>query len=90
MRLEHVTQLELTGDGNRRGIGEFLRAFPNLTSLSVERHALQHIPDSVFDLDQLQQLNLSYNSIRLTPDNLEQLSRLAELNQLDLSDNPLT
>lgn len=89
-RLEHVTQLELTGDGNRRGIGEFLRAFPNLTSLSVERHALQHIPDSVFDLDQLQQLNLSYNSIRLTPDNLEQLSRLAELNQLDLSDNPLT
>ena len=38
----------------------------------------------------MQQLNLSYNSIRLTPDNLEQLSRLAELNQLDLSDNPLT
>jgi len=88
--LEHVTLLELTGDGSRRGIGGFLRAFPNLTSLTVERHALPHIPDSVFELNQLRHLKLSDNRLRLTPDSIEQLSRLTELNYLDLSNNPLT
>ncbi|OHW40743.1 dermonecrotic toxin domain-containing protein [Pseudomonas sp. 06C 126] len=90
VRLEHVTLLELMGDGNHKRVGEFLRAFPNLTSLTVERHALQRIPERVFDLNHLQHLKLNENSIHLTPDSIEQLSRLNELTFLDLSDNPLT
>ncbi len=43
-RLEHVTLMELTGDKRHVRVGEFLQAFPNLTALTVEQHALQRIP----------------------------------------------
>ena len=89
-RLEHVTLMELTGDKRHVRVGEFLQAFPNLTALTVEQHALQRIPDRVFELKQLRLLKLSNNQIRLTPNSIEQLSRLTELTYLDLSDNTLT
>lgn len=88
-RFEHVTLLELLGEGTNQQIDGLLRGFPNLKSLSVERHALTAIPDSVFSLNQLHLLNLSENLIRLTPDSTDQLSRLGDLIHLDLSDNPL-
>lgn len=88
-RFEHVTLLELLGEGTNQKVDGLLRGFPNLKSLSVERHALTAIPDSVFRLNQLHFLKLSENLIRLTPDSTEQLSRLNNLTHLDLSDNPL-
>ncbi|MBN0979988.1 hypothetical protein JTY93_19705 [Pseudomonas hygromyciniae] len=88
-RLEHVSQLELIGDGSRRRADDFLRAFPNLTSLTMESHALPSIPDSVFNLQRLRQLKLNDNLIRIRPDSVEQLTSLTDLNVLDLSDNPL-
>lgn len=89
-RMGHVSMLELMGNGSRRGTRDFLRAFPNLTSLTVERHALTSIPDSIFDLEHLQHLRLNDNRIRLQPDSIRQMSRLTNLIFLDLSDNPLT
>jgi Leucine-rich repeat (LRR) protein len=88
-RFEHVSLLEIIGDGTNQQVDGLLRCFPNLASLTLERHTLRDIPATVFGLRRLRYLKLAENHIRLTRESKEQLSRLIHLEYLDLSDNPL-
>lgn len=88
-QFDHVSLLEIIGDGTNQQVDGLLRCFPNLVSLTLERHTLLDIPASVFGLRRLRYLKLAENHIRLTRESKEQLSRLIHLEYLDLSDNPL-
>ncbi len=52
-----------------------------------DNQRLTHIPDEVFELKQLQVLNLSYNYLTAVPDTI---ARLQNLTRLDLAGNRLT
>ncbi|AZF33509.1 hypothetical protein C4J89_4061 [Pseudomonas sp. R4-35-07] len=89
-RFNHVSLLEIIGDGTNQQVDGLLRCFPNLISLTLERHTLRDIPATVFQLGRLRDLKLAENHIRMTPESKEQLSRLVHLEYLDMSDNPLS
>jgi len=89
-RFNHVSLLEIIGDGTNQQVDGLLRCLPNLINLTLEGHALLDIPATVFNLPRLRYLKLADNQIRLTPNSQEQLSRLVHLEYLDMSDNPLT
>ena len=57
----------------------------NLTALSLPNNLLNSIPDEIFDLPNLNRLDLSQNQIRSL--NPEKLAKSSSLKKLDLSDN---
>ncbi|AUI68027.1 leucine-rich repeat domain-containing protein [Beggiatoa leptomitoformis] len=61
-------------------------ACPNLIALEIRNHRLTQIPDWVFKLVNLTELNLSNNKLQ----NLSGLETLRNLSTLDLRDNRLT
>ncbi|AZF54597.1 hypothetical protein C4J85_4139 [Pseudomonas sp. R4-34-07] len=89
-RFDHVTLLEIIGDGTNQQVDGLLRCFPNLINLTIERHTLGDLPASLVHLGRLRYLKLAQNHIRLTPASNELLSGLVQLEYLDLSNNPLT
>lgn len=86
---DHVTALSLHGAGAELRLGAFLQAFPALKRLTMRQYSLDALPLSITNLRQLTQLSLNRTRLRLTPLAANALSGMVNLEQLDLSDNPL-
>lgn len=86
----HVLFLTLINDGGGAPrIGRFLEAFPGLDSLTVHNYPLAALPDAVFKMSRLKELNLTQCNIRLSINTMNSLAELTQLNVLNLRDNPL-
>ena len=88
----HIRQLVLNdsrvgagvGLGVNENINQFLRCFPRLSVLKMERCLLSGFPEAIGQLENLIELSLSYNAIRLDEANLNALTRLVRLQRLNL------
>lgn len=85
-----VSSLELQGNASPLQVAQFLKAFPQLTSLRVENALLGAIPPTVFELPYLVSLQLPRCGVRLSAGEEQGLIGLYYLEHLDLSHNPLT
>ena len=70
-------------------IESFLVQFPNLVELKLESAHLRELPDSLFNLKNLNRLHLSKNEITLTEAGVGKWATLNNLKVLNLSNNPL-
>ena len=86
----HVTSLHISNVYLDASIGAFLSHFPNLKVLRLESAYLRQLPETLFDLEHLQQLHLGNNRLRLTPRVAARLGEMTQLNVIDLSRNTLT
>ncbi|MBC3244749.1 leucine-rich repeat domain-containing protein [Pseudomonas lurida] len=88
-RLDHVSSLELDGDGGTGGLDGLLKSLPGLRSLVISKFNLGEIPPTVFTLPRLSTLSLTESAVRLTPASVNALTGMNNLAYLDLSENPL-
>ncbi|WP_426108663.1 dermonecrotic toxin domain-containing protein [Pseudomonas sp. TWR1-1-4] len=88
-RFEHVTTLDLEGNGTTTLIDGLLKCFPKLRSLVISRFSLGDIPLTAFSLAELNALSLTESAIRLTPTSADALSGMRTLQYLDLGGNRL-
>ncbi|XP_030441892.2 receptor-like protein 34 [Syzygium oleosum] len=87
--LPSLTSLDLSNNGLSGQIGEFLGA-PSLVHVDLSGNQLHgSIPSSIFQLGNLTDLSISANNLTGVLD-LQLLSRLKSLMNLDLSDNDLS
>lgn len=101
IRLDDVTELSMRGFHvfERETLSDFLEAFPNLRTLSLESvdlrlfgeggNLVSTFPPTLFKLRQLTSLNLRSTHLAFTETMASRLSELKLLQRLDLSDNPL-
>ena len=85
----HVTELNLGGLQLNAVPSAFLGAFNTLRRLSLNDNALLRIPAGISRFTHLTELRLAHNRIRMDLDGTQALARLAALQHLDLSFNPL-
>ena len=85
---EHIGYLKIAGDTYPATANAFLGKFANLKSLKLDC-MLTDLPASVTDMTQLEQLDLSENSITLTPESRQRLAGMTLLEELTLDGNPL-
>jgi len=85
----HVRKLELVSINWSDGADTFLGNFSNLERLSITHSKLDRLPTAVSEMSQLTSLNVSSNQIRLDVPSAEKLAGLAQLEHIDLSENPL-
>lgn len=88
-RFDHVSSLEIEGEGSITGVDGFLRCFPKLRSLTLSKFSLGTLPTSLFRLSELTTLSLTEAAVRLTPQSVSALAEMKSLVYLDLSENPL-
>lgn len=88
-RLDHVSLLELGGEGGTTNVDGLLPCFLQLDTLILSKFSLGTIPQRVFDMHRLTCLTLTESNIRLTPASANALSGMSALKHLDLSENPL-
>lgn len=86
----HVRTLRLgwVGESIEQTRG-FIRAFSGAQTLELRGHGLTELPIGPGDLPALSRLDLSNNSLVVTPAVQAQLNGLSSLEQLNLSHNPL-
>lgn len=87
---DHVSWFQYTGDGTTTGLDGTLGCFPNLQSLVVTRCHLPALPQSLFSMRKLTSLELSHCQLRLSASDSAAIGDLADIEFLDLSENPLT
>lgn len=85
----HVTSLNMSDMHLHTSIESFLVQFPNLVELKLESAHLRELPDSLFNLKNLNRLHLSKNEITLTEAGVGKWATLNNLKVLNLSNNPL-
>ncbi|BBP71309.1 hypothetical protein PHLH6_33130 [Pseudomonas sp. Seg1] len=68
----------------------FIRAFGGTQTLEISGNGLSELPIGPGDLPQLSRLDISYNSVVVTPHVQSQFSRMSSLEYLNASQNPLT
>ncbi len=85
---EHIEYLKIAGDHFPATGNDFLGKFAHLKSLRLDC-MLTELPTSVTAMTQLEQLNLSDNSITLTEDSRQRLAGMTRLEELNLDNNPL-
>ncbi|QRR30749.1 leucine-rich repeat domain-containing protein [Pseudomonas simiae] len=88
-RFDHVTTLDLEGNGTTTRIDGLLKCFPKLRSLVITRFSLGEIPPTALSLPALNALSLTESAIRLTPTSVHALSWMSRLEYLDLGGNRL-
>ncbi|MDQ0741934.1 dermonecrotic toxin domain-containing protein [Pseudomonas sp. W4I3] len=89
-KLEHVLRLILINNSpTAPRLGRFLEALPNLRSLTIERYDLGDLPQAIFRMSQLDELNLPQCNVRLTPDTVAKLGDMTQLKVLNLQNNTL-
>ncbi|WP_223458230.1 dermonecrotic toxin domain-containing protein [Pseudomonas sp. A-R-26] len=87
--LDQITALKLD-ELRTAAPDDLLRSFPNLRQLSARQCGLNEIPASVGRMDQLENLDLTDNYIKMTANTTQQLSDLTRLRTLNLNGNPLS
>ncbi|MCD7038353.1 hypothetical protein LRQ11_01710 [Pseudomonas sp. MAFF 311095] len=85
---EHIEYLHLAGDTFPVQGDAFLRHFSQLRALKIDCD-LNELPSAISDMAHLTHLDLADNRIVLTATSAERLSRLVNLRELNVSDNPL-
>jgi Leucine-rich repeat (LRR) protein len=85
----HVEKLELNTKMWSGNAQTFLNNFRQVKTLSLDGCELAALPDGLDAMPQLAQLSLKANKIMLTPQSAAQLSRLHQLETLELSGNRL-
>ncbi|MGK9415772.1 dermonecrotic toxin domain-containing protein [Pseudomonas cedrina] len=85
----HVETLELKTIAWNADAQTFLSNFKRLKVLRINSAGLTEVPPSIGQLSDLTRLSLRSNSIRLTPQSIEQLGSLRALRWLDLGYNRL-
>lgn len=85
----HVQELNLVNTAWDADAQTFLSHFKQLKQLRINGTALAELPEAVGAMSGLTHLRLRENHIRLTPQSVEQLGRLSQLELLDLAHNPL-
>lgn len=85
----HVTRVVMDHIGVTDGIDGFLSNFKKLRSLDITDCALTRLPPSIANMPRLGQLDLSFNDIELTPESVNQLSRLPRMLLMSLESNPV-
>ncbi|WP_419735222.1 NEL-type E3 ubiquitin ligase domain-containing protein [Pseudomonas sp. COR18] len=87
----HVALLSMNnmGLGGVRYLSRFLRSFPGLTTLRMERSGLSSLPNAIAELYKLQVLSLENNRLRLIRGTAQELEGLEALLELNLNGNPL-
>lgn len=85
----HVESLDLVNTPWTPAAQTFLNNFKRLQRLRISDAALGELPEGLGDMAGLTQLRLRGNRIRLTPQSVEELGRLSQLEVLDLAQNPL-
>ncbi|MEW5699782.1 dermonecrotic toxin domain-containing protein [Pseudomonas synxantha] len=88
-RFDHVTSLELIGNGLTNGVEGTLRCFPKLQTLILSRCNLGKIPDAIGQMPGLTTLSLEDCQITLTPADMDVLGNALNLEFLSLRDNSL-
>lgn len=85
--MPHVRQLRVTflSEPSHASLDSFLGRFPNLRVLDLESNMLEHLPPSIGQMDQLQNLDLSSNGLDLTDNaTLDLLAGRSNLVRLNL------
>lgn len=85
----HVRTLELKALAWTDSADTFLGSFPNLEKLSVTHSSLDKLPAGIAKMSGLKTLELNSNHIELSEQPVIELGALHQLEQLDLSGNPL-
>ncbi|AZE54828.1 hypothetical protein C4K03_2673 [Pseudomonas synxantha] len=85
----HVERLKIYGAKSSANIDAFLKRFPRLKALKINRCRLEVIPSALSEMTELVSLDLSGNRISLPPQSATILKPLARLESLDLSNNLL-
>lgn len=84
----HVRRLILSGSGlSTVQVDDFLRGFPHLRSLNLSSNRLTGLPQAIDSLEELTELNLSSNQMRITASAQARLNRLTHLRTLNLAFN---
>ncbi len=101
VRFDEVVELSMQGLHlvERESLNGFLESFPNLRTLNLERLDLRlpntndvlevRLPPAILQMKRLTSLNLKSTFLEFKEHTAAQLSDLASLQSLDLSDNPL-
>ncbi|MFJ4345674.1 NEL-type E3 ubiquitin ligase domain-containing protein [Pseudomonas sp. NPDC089401] len=84
-----VHELSMMGLGLRSVSARFLRAFPNLSVLTLSNNALVRLPGGLEQLANLRELDLYGNDIVLDTEQAMTLANQVTLRYLNLSYNPL-
>jgi Leucine-rich repeat (LRR) protein len=89
-RFDFIKQLTITSTANvPPRVDRVLELFPNLRVVDIRGCQLQEIPDAIFRLKSLGDLNLPDNRIVLTGQAVDALAAMENLGSLDLTNNPL-
>ncbi|SDT30027.1 Leucine Rich Repeat [Pseudomonas cedrina] len=88
-RLDHVTSFDLRGGGTVTAVDGTLQCFPKLQTLIINQCVLHDLPQAIFSMPKLANLDLSQCDIRLTAAGARSFSDLPALEFLELSHNPL-
>ncbi|CAK14692.1 dermonecrotic toxin domain-containing protein [Pseudomonas entomophila] len=89
VRLPHVRQLAINGlsDPHAVGLEPLLRAFPGVRHLDLAQNALNRLPATLADLNELQSLDLSENNIDLDDTgSLAVIGQMPHLRRLNLTE----
>lgn len=87
----HISHLYLHSHAGLTSVADgFLRCFPKLKGLTIRHYRLGHLPQTVFNMGELEALVLPECQLSLTAETVSALAGMERLNFLDLSNNPLT
>ncbi|CRM30621.1 leucine-rich repeat domain-containing protein [Pseudomonas sp. 44 R 15] len=86
---DHVTLLQLDGNGTTTGVDTMLRSFTHLQTLRLSKCSLGALPEALQRMPKLSTLDMTECAIRLTPETRGRLTALTELEFVNLSHNPL-
>lgn len=89
VKFDHLRGLSLNDMELGDEVAYFLKAFPRIHSLSLERNRLTRLPEALSHMPGLKRLVLPSNALTLTEYTLKKLANMRNLTTLDLSDNPL-
>lgn len=89
LSFDHVRHLSLQNMQLDNDVAYFLKAFKNLETLELGRNRLTQLPEAVSLMPNLRRLGLMHNRLQMTEHALVKLSRMRNLQSLDLSENPL-
>lgn len=87
---DHVTNLEIDGNGVTNGVDGTLRCFTKLETLTLSHCRLGKLPVALARMPKLSTLNLEECGITLAAPDINLLGEMTQLEYLSLTSNPLS